>query len=134
MWTLFLVLLVVLVGCQSQATHHSDTIEKELKSKLVLILSQGDEEVVLKDEDAKKIYDLLDDIVYDGDQYDKDRNPEGYRLTLADSDYTLVEKKGEEVLQTIYMWKDIEHIKKENKWYFYTEVKNEIMAIVEKYV
>lgn len=132
---LFCVLTIILVGCQSEAANNSDTSEKELKSKVVLIIGQDDEsEVVLSDEDAKKLHDLLDSAVYDGDQYDEETNPDGYRMNLANSDYTLVEKKGDEIIQTIYVWKETDHMKKQNKWYFCTDTKEQIIEIVEKYV
>lgn len=132
---LLLCTLLVLVACKSQAVSTvSETPKQELSSQVVLLVGKEEKEVEISKEDAKKLHDLFKDLVYDGDQFDEETNPKGYRLSLADSDYTLVEKKGSDVVKTVHVWKEIDHLRKENKWYFCSDTKDKIIEIIEKYV
>ncbi|TDW20599.1 hypothetical protein EDD63_11111 [Breznakia blatticola] len=127
------IVTLMLFGCAGNNTETNKKTTTATKSKIeaVVEVAYNGQKYTLNEEQTNTLLELLDTCPYDSDQFHEETNPEGYRLTLSNSDYHIKVYKGSHIIKTIDVWKEANHAKIDEYYYFIDDIAPELLQFLE---
>ncbi|MDF9824821.1 hypothetical protein M2475_000778 [Breznakia sp. PF5-3] len=107
------------------------------KASIVLKLNESQKNISLKEDDAQKVFQIIDAATYDEDQHHPKKNPKGYRATTLEPVYELfIEYNNEEI--HVILWESGDQIKVKKKdddqlYWYQLQSSEELYSIINTY-